>query len=100
MRSGTIRRMRDIPMRQGAIGAWTRDFRQRPLPAKNCHAALHWATSVTREYQSDSSSKRPASFVFYGLQNRPPPRNEASLSHEYSTAKAIDKGRSISGISI
>jgi hypothetical protein len=31
-------------------------------------AALHRANGVTREYQSDSSSKRPASSVVFGLQ--------------------------------
>ncbi len=62
--------------RQGA-SSWTREDRQRFLPTKHGHAALRRPADVTREYQSDSSSKRPApSSVICGLEiqhNRPPP---------------------------
>lgn len=38
----------------------TRARRQRSLPTKNCPAALRRFGGAIREYQSDSSSKRPA----------------------------------------
>ena len=40
-----------------------------PLPMKNGHAALGRATVVTRECQSDSSSKRPTSSVLSALRH-------------------------------
>jgi hypothetical protein len=75
-------------------GPWalTRDARQRSLPTKNCPAALCRDLGATREYQSDSSSKRPDSSVVSGwcavgkAKGRPPPR----------TVLPLDKGRSIS----
>jgi len=51
-------------MRHGTFDPGTRDFRGRFLPTKHGHAGsarIH--VRVTREYQSDSSSKRPASSV-------------------------------------
>lgn len=54
------RRMRELAMRHGGTAAGTRDSRRPPLPTNPGHAALHRALGVTREYQRDSSSKRPA----------------------------------------
>jgi hypothetical protein len=42
-----------------ALGAPTRELRQRPLPMINRHAALRAIPGVIRGYQGDSSSKRP-----------------------------------------
>src|ERR1700676_4060221 len=52
-------------MRQGPR-ALTRDSRERFLPTKNRPAALHRDLGATREYQSDSSSKRPGPSVVSG----------------------------------
>ncbi len=38
----------------------TRDPRERTLPTDHSHAARHRDAGTTREYQRDSSSKRPA----------------------------------------
>jgi hypothetical protein len=75
MLAGTNRRMRDLIMRQGNLAScqapWTRDFRQRSLPTKHGHARLcPGFARVIREYQDDSSSKRPASPFLLG--SRPP----------------------------
>ena len=56
MTAGTVRRMRGTAMRPGHQ-SWMRDPRQRHSPTNHGHAAL---PPATREYQSDSSSKRPA----------------------------------------
>ena len=48
-------------MRRSSLARLTRASRQRSLPTENCHAALHRLGEVIREYQSDSSSKRPVS---------------------------------------
>ena len=64
MKVGTARRVRDLPMRHGTFHPGTRDFRGRFLPTKHGHAgSARTHVRVTREYQSDSSSKRPASSV-------------------------------------
>lgn len=48
-------------MRQVKECGRIRATRRRLLPTEHCHAALPRAIEVTREYQSDSSSKRPGS---------------------------------------
>ncbi len=58
--TGNDWRMRETAMRQGCVHARTRDPRQRYLPTNPGPAALHRSLEVTREYQRDSSSKRPA----------------------------------------
>jgi hypothetical protein len=63
---GTILRIRDLAMRQGF--SRTRATRQRALSTEYGHAALR--PGVTREYQIDSSSKRPVPSVDSGLQRR------------------------------
>src|ERR1700676_3580667 len=68
-------------MRQGPR-ALTRDSRERFLPTKNRPAALHRDLGATREYQSDSSSKRPGPSVVSGwfalsVSGRSPPTPEA-----------------------
>jgi len=60
VRAGNDRRMRDPAMRQGGVLTRTRDSRQRSLPTDPGPAALHRSVGATREYQRDSSSKRPA----------------------------------------
>ena len=80
MTAETIRRMRVGTMRQGARSP-IRDARQRALPTKNGHAALWPSQATTREYQSDSSSKRSASSSAVSVPQleltRPPPRQPA-----------------------
>lgn len=66
--AGTIPRMRALAMRQGGLASWTRAPRQRLLSTEYGHAALR--PGATREYQIDSSSKRPALSVGSGLQGR------------------------------
>ena len=58
--AGNDRRMREAAMRQGGFAPWTRDPRLRYLPTDPGTAALRRNLAVTREYQRDSSSKRPA----------------------------------------
>jgi hypothetical protein len=66
--AGTIPRIRALGMRQGGFASRTRASRQRHLSTEYGHAALR--SGATREYQIDSSSKRPASSVDSGLQRR------------------------------
>jgi hypothetical protein len=68
MDEGTIRRIRGSTMRQKGCGFQIRAHRRRCLPTKYCHAAMPWETGVIREYQSDSSSKRPteSAVSFFG----------------------------------
>ena len=66
MKAGTIQRTRVAALRQEGSPFPTRALRQRSLSTENGHAALH--LGATREYQSDSSSKRPASSVVFGPQ--------------------------------
>ncbi len=68
MKVGTIRRTRGAALRQGGFVSRTRALRVRFLPTENGHAALR--ESVTREYQNDSSSKRPAFSVGSDSQRR------------------------------
>jgi hypothetical protein len=61
MNAGTDRRIRGLTMRHGIVHPETRALRGRCLPTKNGHAGSARARArVIREYQSDSSSKRPA----------------------------------------
>ena len=55
--------------------------RLRYLPTKNCHAALDRFAGATREYQSDASSRSPASSVAYSppFNLDLPPPNERGL---------------------
>jgi len=70
MKAGTIQRTRVAALRQGRRPALTRAIRPRYLSTENGHAALRPGTArrldVTRAYQSDSSSKRPAFSVDSG----------------------------------
>ncbi len=66
IRVGTKRKTRDLAMRRGVCDAPTRAPRRRILPTKHGHAALLRYAGVTREYQSDSSSKRPISCLALG----------------------------------
>ena len=68
MNAGTVKRIRGLAMRQESPALWTRASRQRSLPTKHGHAGsarLH--RRVIRVYQSDSSSKRPASSALWGF---------------------------------
>jgi hypothetical protein len=82
---------RVLAMRQG-LSARTRDSRQRHLPTNHRHAALR-RPGATREYQRDSSSKRPrwlssvVSGWFLQQQPRPPTRIDTG---------GLTRGRSIS----
>lgn len=68
MQSGTNRRIRDITMWLGSPASLIRDFRQRSLPTKHRHAGLcSRIARVIREYQNDSSSKRPDSSFLPGF---------------------------------
>ena len=67
------RRTRGVAMRQAKECGRIRARRRRLLPTEHCHAALPGEIRVTREYQSDSSSKRPGSSALsastdYGLE--------------------------------
>jgi len=64
MRTGTIRRIRGSFLRQGGNVSRTRALRQRLLPAKYGHAGSA-PQGVIRAYESDSSSKSPASSVAF-----------------------------------
>ena len=72
MQEGTIRKMRDRAMRHMSTPHGTRDSRQRQSATENCHAALRHERGATREYQSDTSSKKPTSSVFSRLSSLPP----------------------------
>ncbi len=60
MKVGTIRKTRVSGMRYGGRLSRTRDPRERNLPdgSQSCGSARD--AGATREYQRDSSSKRPA----------------------------------------
>jgi hypothetical protein len=60
MKVGTIRKTRVFDMRYGGCLSRTRDPRERNLPdgSQSCGSAQD--AGATREYQRDSSSKRPA----------------------------------------
>jgi hypothetical protein len=93
MNAGTDRRTRELAMRQGIFNLRTRASRQRRLPTKNGHAGSARACArVIREYQSDSSSKRPApSSVLRSC--HPPGRKTIN-----DLRSLLDWGRSISAI--
>ena len=59
MKIGTIRKTRVCGMRYGGCLSRTRDSRERTLPdgSQSCGSARD--AGATREYQRDSSSKRP-----------------------------------------
>ena len=59
MKVGTIRKTRVLDMRYGETLSQTRDPRERNLPdgSQSCGSARD--AGATREYQRDSSSKRP-----------------------------------------
>lgn len=71
MSPGTNRMNRGPSKRSGELLSRTRDHRARLLPTKHRLAAL---PPATREYQSDSSSKRPGAVVLFPLppENSPP----------------------------
>ena len=85
MRAGTIQRTRVIGVRLDS-NVQTHDFRVRYLTTEHGHAARHRCAGATRVYQSDSSSKRPASSAFSGCRNRqpererPPPEKKTALT--------------------
>jgi hypothetical protein len=60
MKAGTIWKTRECGMRYGGGLSRTRDPRERNLPdgSQSCGSARD--AGATREYQRDSSSKRPA----------------------------------------
>ncbi len=64
MKTGTNRRTHEAPMRQGIFpGFATVDHAT--SRRSTVMRALHQATGVIREYQSDSSSKSPVSSVSF-----------------------------------
>ncbi len=73
MLAGTTWRTRGSALRQGWSSSRTRATRRRSLPTKNSNAALRRATGLTRGYQDDSSSKRPAASVPFGFRGRDAP---------------------------
>jgi hypothetical protein len=79
MRAGTIRRTRVTGVRQ-ELHLLTHGLRLRYLPTKHGHAARLGLARATREYQSDSSSKRPAPSAISDPDSpkttRPPPTRE------------------------
>lgn len=66
MKAGTIQRTRVAALRLESLASQIRALRLRHLSTDNGHAALRFG--ATRAYQSDSSSKRPASSAVYGFQ--------------------------------
>jgi hypothetical protein len=79
MRTGTIRRIRGSSLRQGGNVSRTRALRQRLLPAKNGHAGTA-PQGVIRAYESDSSSKSPASSVAFVSQGQPLANQASSIA--------------------
>jgi len=75
MNAGTIWSIRDPPLRQEARFR-TRDERLRLLPTKNRHVALVRLAGSIREYENDSSSKRPASSVALAPRPRDGPHTD------------------------
>ncbi len=70
MNAGTIWRKRDKAMRQEAHASGLATIDSVHSRRRTVTAALHRANGVTREYQSDSSSKRPASSVVFVFRRR------------------------------
>jgi hypothetical protein len=70
---GTNGKPATLAMRTAVFDACTRDFRRRHFLAKHGHAALRRTSVVIREYQSDSSSKRPISSLAFGARAGPCP---------------------------
>ena len=93
MKAGTIQRTRVAALRQGGLASRTRAFRPRHLSTENGHAALR--PGATRAYQSDSSSKRPASSVVSDPQGGPLRCFEDNGDGNDPLA-GLDNGRSIS----
>lgn len=58
--AGNDRTTRETAVRQGGSCLRTRDPRLRILPTNHDPATLRRSLGATREYQLDSSSKRPA----------------------------------------
>jgi hypothetical protein len=81
--TGNDWRTRESTMRQGGSDPRTRDSRLRPLPTNHGPAALRRTLDVTREYQLDSSSKRPEAPRLLNALKPKPPTVES---------KALDKG--------
>jgi len=79
MRTGTIRGIRGSSLRQGDNLSRTRALRQRLLPAKNGHAGTA-LQGVIRAYESDSSSKSPASSVACVSQGHPLANQASSIA--------------------
>ena len=77
MQAGTNRMNRHRAMRCGESSPATRDSRLRLLPTKHRLAAL--PDRAIREYQSDSSSKRPACVVPFALPPENPPPSLSRL---------------------
>ncbi len=73
---GTNGKPATLAMRTAVFDACTRDSRQRHFQAKHGHAALRRTSVVIREYQSDSSSKRPISSLAFGARADPVPAPE------------------------
>ena len=85
--TGNDWRTRESTLRQGGSGPRTRDSRLRPLPTNHGPAALRRTLDVTREYQLDSSSKRPGTPRLLNALNR---------NHPPWTPRPLTRGRSIS----
>ena len=86
MRTGTIRRIRGSSLRLGGNVSLTRALRQRLLPAKYGHAGSA-PQGVIRAYESDSSSKSPASSVAF-----------VSQGHLWPTSRPQSLGTRAGGI--
>jgi hypothetical protein len=98
MSAGTKRRMPERTVRQGtplpepAVPEWCYSRRRTVM------RALRRFAGVTREYQSDLASKRPASSAFSGPPSTGPPAGNHP-SHRWATRRRhprLDRGRSIS----
>jgi hypothetical protein len=74
-RAGHDPRICGLAMRQGS-DSWTRAPREHALATEHGHAAL--PSGVTREYQGDSSSKRPRRSVSLSLKQSPRPPSSSS----------------------
>jgi len=71
MKVGTIRKTRECGMRYGGSASRTRDARERNLPDGSQSCGSGRDAGSTREYQRDSSSKRPIFSVTSGSLIKP-----------------------------
>ncbi len=93
--AGNDRRTRGSTTRHGGSASRTRESRERLLPTNPGTAARLRSVGVTREYQRDSSSKRPASRHLQPPLQRTPTLNPRELDERsfYISGPGVDHGQ-------